>query len=161
VSSNRFLLPLSLKILSLLAYSRSSYLNPDSNPVLRYLLKKTFYAQFCGGETRSEIQETVDGLKRIGFSGVILAYAKENVVPRGQNLSRCPDLDDPVVKADVESWKQGNLKTIDLTSSGQFVSLKCEILTSRAGAMSDTLLGSPVLGIMLCDSSPNSSPLMR
>lgn len=124
VSSNRFLLPPSLKMLSLLAYSESPYLNPDRNPILRYLLKKTFYAQFCGGETRSEIQKTVDGLKEIGFSGAILAYAKEIVVHAGQDLSRRPDLDYAVVNADVESWKQGNLKTIDLTSSGHFVGLK-------------------------------------
>lgn len=161
VSSNRFLLPPSLKTLSLLAYSESPYLNPDRNPILRYLLKKTFYAQFCGGETRSEIQETVDGLKRIGFSGVILAYAKEIVVHAGQDLSRCPNLDDAVVKADVESWKQGNLKTIDLTTSGHFVGLKYEFLASRAGAMSDTLLDSQVPGVVLCNSSRNGNLLMR
>lgn len=161
VSSNRFLLPPSLKILSLLAYSESPYLNPDRNPILRYLLKKTFYAQFCGGETRSEIQETVDGLKEIGFSGVILAYAKEIVVHAGQDLSNFSDLDDVVVKADVESWKQGNLKTIDLTSSGQFVGLKYESFALHAGAMSDELLDLQVPEVVLCSSSPNGNPLMR
>ena len=128
LSANQLLLNLSLRTLSLLAFSKSPFLSPDRNPVLRLLLKKTFYAQFCAGETRTEIQQTVNGLKSIGFSGAILAYAKEVVAHKGQDLSKCKSLDDGIASADVESWKQGNLKTIDLTDSGEFIGLKCEIL---------------------------------
>ena len=129
VSSNRFLLNSSLRALSLLAYSESLFLNPDRNPFLRYLLKKTFYAQFCGGETQQEIQATVNGLKSIGFSGVILTYAREIEI---HDMSRRKKLDDVKVRADVESWKNGNLKTIDLTERGEFVGLKYKALPTRS-----------------------------
>ena len=128
LSSNRFLLNSSLRALSLLAYSKSPFLNPDRNPLLRHLLKKTFYAQFCGGESQQEIQATVNGLKSIGFSGVILTYAREIEI---HDMSRWKKLDDVKVRADVESWKNGNLKTIDLTERGEFVGLKYKALPTK------------------------------
>lgn len=70
-------------------------------------------------------------LKRIGFAGVILAYAREIVVHDGPDLSNCEVLDSGAIKADVESWKNGNLETIDLTSSGEFVGLKYTVLPCR------------------------------
>lgn len=110
--------------MTVLAHSQSSILSPDRNPILRFLLKKTFYANYCAGETRSEIQKTVCGLKDIGFRGVILTYAKEIVLQKGHDLSKCEDVCYAEIKADVQAWKEGNLKTIDLTQSGEFVGLK-------------------------------------
>lgn len=124
VSSNRFLLNPSMRILSLLAHSDSAFLNPDRNGILRYLLKKTFYAQFCGGESKKEIQATVNGLKKIGFAGVVLAYAKEIVVHGGHDISMLDKLDNATVERDVNAWKEGNLKTIEHTSSADFIGLK-------------------------------------
>ena len=110
--------------MTLLAHSKSPLLDPDRNPVLRFLLKRTFYANFCAGETRSEIQKTVNGLKEIGFAGVILAYAKEIVLEKGHDWSRCTDVDYRETVAEVKAWKEGNLKTVGLTTSGEFVGLK-------------------------------------
>lgn len=118
------LLAPSLRIMMFLAHSQSPMLNPDGNPILRFLLKKTFYANFCAGETRNEIQKTVDGLKDIGFSGVILAYAKEIVLQKNHDLSKCKDVDYAEAKAEVQAWKEGNMKTVGLTKSGDFVGLK-------------------------------------
>ena len=124
LSSTPVLLAPSLRIMTVLAHSQSPILSPDRNPILRFLLKKTFYANYCAGETRSEIQRTVGALKDIGFRGVILTYAKEIVLQKGHDLSKCEDVDDADIKADVQAWKEGNLKTIDLTQSGEFVGMK-------------------------------------
>lgn len=124
LSSNRLLLAPSLRILSLLAHSESPFLNPDRNGILRYLLKKTFYAQFCAGETKKEIQASVNRLKQTGFAGVILAYAKEIVVHGNCDMTKHGSPDNVMVERDVEAWKDGNLRTIDLTDSGDFLGLK-------------------------------------
>ena len=124
LSSTPILLIPSLRIMTLLAHSESPFLNPDRNPILRFLLKRTFYANFCAGETRSEIQKTVHGLKEIGFTGVILAYAKEIVVQKDHDMSRCKNVDYTETVAEVQAWKEGNLRTIGLTTSGEFVGLK-------------------------------------
>jgi hypothetical protein len=80
VSSYPILLRPSLAALSFLAYSTSPIFNPDHNPVLRFLLKKSFYAQFCAGEKPAEIRRTIEGLQEMGYKGVILGYAKEVVL---------------------------------------------------------------------------------
>ena len=124
LSSTPILLTPSLRIMTLLAHSESPLLNPDRNPLLRFLLKRTFYANFCAGETWSEIQTTVKGLKEIGFTGVILAYAKEIVVQKDHDFSSFKDVDHIETVAEVKAWKEGNLRTVGLTTSGEFVGLK-------------------------------------
>ena len=124
LSSTPILLTPSLRIMTLLAHSESPLLNPDRNPVLRFLLKRTFYANFCAGETRSEIQKTVNSLKEIGFAGVILAYGKEIVVEKDSDLSRWKDVDYTETVAEVKAWQEGNMRTVGLTTSGEFVGLK-------------------------------------
>ena len=124
LSSSPILLTPSLRIMTLLAHSDSPFLNPDRNPVLRFLLKRTFYANFCAGETRSEIQKTVNGLKDIGFAGVILAYGKEIVVEKDHDLSGWKNVEYTETVAEVKAWQEGNMKTIGLTTSGEFVGLK-------------------------------------
>ena len=110
--------------MTLLANSRSSFFNPDRNPVLHYLLKKTFYVNFCAGETRSEIQKTIADLKNIGYTGVILTYAKEIVLQEGHNPAAGTGVDHVESKSDVRTWKDGNLRTVGLTEAGEFVGLK-------------------------------------
>lgn len=111
-----------------LAHSTSPVLNPDTNPVLRYLLKKTFYAQFCAGETPAEVTRTVAQLKALGFKGVCLGYAKEVVLDESavQKLATCGDdsAAEECIKKEILPWKEGTLKTIAITSPGEFVSIK-------------------------------------
>ena len=92
--------------------------------MLRFLLKKTFYANFCAGETRREVQRTVTDLKKTGFTGVILAYAKEIVLRKDQSFSECKNINYEEIKAEVQAWRDGNIKTISLTESGDFMGLK-------------------------------------
>ncbi|CEJ94296.1 Putative Proline dehydrogenase-like protein [[Torrubiella] hemipterigena] len=65
VSSSPTLLPPSLVIMNMLAHTTNPLFNPDKNPILRYFLKKTFYAQFCAGEDAAEVRHTIAKLKNI------------------------------------------------------------------------------------------------
>ncbi|KAK0732357.1 FAD-linked oxidoreductase-like protein [Apiosordaria backusii] len=127
ISSSPFLLPPSLAIMSMLAHTNNPVLNPDSNLLLRALLKKTFYAQFCAGEQPAEVAKTIKGLKDVGFEGVILGYAKEVVVPHGQEGTGSVSKGHEETKADTEeidNWAQGTLMTVLLASEGDYVALK-------------------------------------
>jgi len=132
VSSSRLLLPPSLAIMSALAHSQSPLLNPDSNPILRYALKKSFYAQFCAGENAVEVRQTISSLKKIGFSGVILGYAKEVVLTDAQTRDlMSPGIDgttaaaqEECINTEVKPWAAGTMETVMLASPGDFVALK-------------------------------------
>lgn len=122
-SSPRLLTP-SLNLLSLLANSKSPFLNPDGNPVFRYVLRKTIYAHFCAGETLKEVRNTQSGLKEVGYKGVMLAHAREIVLESGKNETEEEKYDDLVAGTDVESWKQSNLETLGMVEEGDFVAVK-------------------------------------
>ncbi|KAL9127541.1 MAG: hypothetical protein Q9217_003609 [Psora testacea] len=133
LSSYPLLVKPTLKILSTLAHSSSPFLSPDRNPLLHIILKKTFYAQFCAGETTREVKETAQGLKNMGFKGVILAYGKEIVLEQGEKLddaitrsgmNQGKSLEDEAAKEDVQAWKEGTLQTVSMTSPGDFIALK-------------------------------------
>ncbi|KAG5923891.1 hypothetical protein E4U53_003493 [Claviceps sorghi] len=127
VSSSPLLLPPSLRIMDLLAHSTSPIFNPDKNPLLRFFLKKSFYAQFCAGENPAEVQSTIKRLKDIGFTGVILGYAREVALtgtqsaemesPAGQETAQAID-------NEIMPWTEGTLETIRLAQPGDFVALK-------------------------------------
>jgi proline dehydrogenase len=122
--------------MAILARSKSPILSPDSNPLLRSFLKHTFYRQFCAGETPTEVKRTVDGLKSIGFSGVVLGYAKEVVLDQKQkdNLASCGEgaAAEECIRNEIIPWKNGTLETVRLTSPGDFVALKLTGAGSQA-----------------------------
>ena len=91
--------------------------------MLRYILKKTFYAQFCAGETAAEVKNVAGKLKEVGFHGVILGYAREAVLEEGQTTGNTA-LNDETVRADVDAWKNGTLETIKMADKGDQVALK-------------------------------------
>ena len=142
VSSYPLLMVPSLRLLSLIAHSSSAALNPDRNPLLHWILKKTFYAQFCAGETRKEVQNTIKGLKDMGYKGVILAYGKEIVLSRGEKvpISSSP-LENHKIEKEVREWKEGTIETVQMAEEGDFIGLKF----SGAGlnAMRQLAAGSP------------------
>lgn len=120
-----------------MAHSDAALLNPDRNPLLRHLLKKTFYAQFCAGENAGEVRRTVLGLKAIGFHGVIMGYAREVVLTKAQqdslsspsshDIFSSAEAEAECVRHEIEPWKQGNLETLRVAQpgpSGDFVALK-------------------------------------
>ncbi|KAI0099181.1 proline dehydrogenase [Nemania sp. FL0031] len=128
ISSSRILLPPSLAIMSTLAYSNRALFNPDKNPLLRWFLKQTFYAQFCAGENAVEVRRTVDGLKGIGYTGVILGYAKEVVLTDEQtrDLSSCGEgpAAEECIRNEIMPWAAGTMETLQLAGPNDFVALK-------------------------------------
>ncbi|KAJ3949818.1 proline dehydrogenase [Colletotrichum fioriniae] len=114
--------------MSVLAHTASPLLNPDKNPLLRFFLKNTFYAQFCAGETPAEVGRTIKGLKDVGFSGVILGYAKEVVLTDAQKkeLSACSEgkIAEECIRNEIIPWARGTLETVQLAEPGDFVALK-------------------------------------
>ncbi|MCJ1394179.1 proline dehydrogenase [Xylographa bjoerkii] len=123
LSCSPLLLSPSLSLLSALAHSKSPLLNPDRNPVLRYALKKTFYAQFCAGETAGEVRKTMTSLKDMGFEGVILGYAREVVMEEGESVGK-EETDAAIMTAEVNAWRKGTLETVSLAEKGDYVALK-------------------------------------
>lgn len=124
VSASPLLLPPSLAVMSILANTTNPLLNPDRNPLLRFFLKKTFYAQFCAGENPAEVRHTIASLKQIGFSGVILCYAKEVVLPASSTINQSTTAVTENTAAEVDPWAAGTLETVRLTPPGDFVALK-------------------------------------
>lgn len=128
VSSNPVLLRPSLTVLSYIAHSESRILNPDTSPIVRLLLKPTFYAQFCAGETPEEVASTLTGLKNTGYYGAILAHARE-VVLEGDDVSKLDESQDSKEqdrcnREDIATWEKSTLDTIALAQPGDFVALK-------------------------------------
>jgi proline dehydrogenase len=125
VSSSPILLYASLGALKFLAHSQSPFFNPDRNPILHSLIKRTIYAQFCAGETTEEVDETISKLKRMGYRGVMLGYAQEVCMGKNQAeiLSRKVTVDG--LNADeISSWTSGTLATVKMAQKGDFVSVK-------------------------------------
>lgn len=132
VSSNKFLLIPSLHLLSFFSKIGRSYLfNVDRNPVLKGILKRTLYNQFCAGETEAETRACVQQLKVLGFKGVILTYAKEMGFDHNAKTAN-HHTSDKSIKAgvagtkdtDIEMWRLGTLRTVDLISEGDILAFK-------------------------------------
>lgn len=112
--------------MELLAHTTNPILNPDRNPLLRQLIKKTFYVQFCAGENAAEVKATMARLKDIGFSGVILGYAREVVLNKEQtkDLASEGESAEASIQNEVIPWAQGTLETVRLAQPGDYVALK-------------------------------------
>lgn len=128
VSASPTLLSPSLAIMGVLAHSTNPLLNPDRNPILRWFLKNTFYAQFCAGENAVEVRETVARLKRIGFTGVLLCYARE-VVMSDKQAEKLASGDlgqetQELIQSEIIPWAEGTLETVRIAEPGDFVSVK-------------------------------------
>lgn len=115
--------------MNLLAHTTNPLLNPDNNPILRRIIKSTFYTQFCAGENAPEVRATMAKLKGLGFSGVILGYAREVVLTEAQtkdlaNFGLEGSHVEAAIKNEVVPWAKGTLETVRLASEGDYVALK-------------------------------------
>lgn len=130
VSSKKALLIPCLKILSFLSQPGRGYLfNVDKNPLVHGILKKTFYNQFCAGETPWETRQCVRRLKDLGFSGVILTYARETVFDHKSDRSGIQGVSEPKAQSTVfckhiDEWRNGTLETVKLIENGDYLALK-------------------------------------
>lgn len=100
-------------------------LNPDRNPILHFLVKRTVYAQFCAGETADEVDQTIKKLKRMGYRGVMLGYAREVCLDKNQaQTMTCTVNQEDLNASAISSWTRGTLCTVEMAQPGDFVSIK-------------------------------------
>ena len=135
ISSHPLLLTPALHTLSFLCKPIGGPLfDVDRNPILRGILRATFYHQFCAGETFQETKACVQRLKDLGFKGIIMTYAKETVYDHrtktthfmsshaaasGSAMGRGAKLD-----PDIQDWREGVMKTVGSVGQGDYVALK-------------------------------------
>jgi hypothetical protein len=133
ISSKPFLLLPCLSVLSALCKpSRGALLNVDRNVILHSILKRTFYNQFCAGETGAETKDTLRRFKDMGFRGTILTYAKETVFDSRTNTSHAVEggknteqnSSDAQHCPSIEAWRKGTLETVDLLGENDYLALK-------------------------------------
>ncbi|KAK6075957.1 proline oxidase [Seiridium cupressi] len=108
-----------------MANSNSALLNPDRNHVLHFITRRLWFDHFVAGENAIEVRQTVNDVKKMGYKGVILGYAREVNVTGGDTNFESPN---PVGNnpdaAYVEEWKNGTLKTLSLIGKGDFLAVK-------------------------------------
>lgn len=117
VSSSPALLSLCCTILRRMLDSKSALMSVERNPVLSKLLKSTFYAQFCAGETAQEVRVNTAAAKTaLGYDGIILEFALEvlgGTVPTEAETAQ-----------EIETWRKGMLDSVDTASPGDFIGFK-------------------------------------
>lgn len=97
--------------------SKSYLMSIERNPVLSKILKSTFYAQFCAGETTKEVKvNTTAAREALGYDGIILEYALE--VLGGTTPTEAE------TRAEIEVWRKGMLASVETASPGDFIGLK-------------------------------------
>lgn len=118
MSSSPALLNMCFMFLRQMLMTKSYLLSAERNPLLAKLLKSTFYAQFCIGETKPEVKKNTTAIReQLGYDGIMLEYALESLgeggVPTAAETAQ-----------EVEQWRKGMLDTIDIAKEGDFVGLK-------------------------------------
>lgn len=117
LSSSPQLLSVFIYILSKIANSQSLLFSPERNRLLHWILKRTFYNQFCTGENGKEVQRTIANLKSTGYTGVMLEFALEVLGSKGTVTAE-------QTAREIEIWRQGLLESVRLVEDGDFVGLK-------------------------------------
>jgi len=96
----------------------------DRNPVTNSAIRLGLYNHFCAGSKKEEIQATCEMLKKLGYDGVALTYAKE--VEANKDGVETHETSEEMIKM----WLDGTLKTIEYTGSGEYVAVKYVILST-------------------------------
>ncbi|KZZ88601.1 proline oxidase PrnD [Ascosphaera apis ARSEF 7405] len=128
ISSYPRLLDSSLALLNLVTRTKLAILDADRNPIIKYVLGRTVYDQFCAGETPAQINRTIQNLRDRGFAGAVLGYAKEVVLADDEAVG----MNSLVTKTgettrdimEINTWKNNQIKTINLAGRGNVVNVK-------------------------------------
>lgn len=116
MSSSPILLGACFAILKKMLDSKSVLMSPEKNALLKWLFKHTFYAQFCAGENIQEVRRTTEGLKSMGYTGVVLEYALE--VLQGERPTATE------IELEIEVFRKGMHETIEMARPGDFIGMK-------------------------------------
>ncbi|BCR92766.1 proline dehydrogenase family protein [Aspergillus chevalieri] len=120
ISSSSLLLKPCIYTLSHLANPKNPLLDVAKNPLLNRLVKHTLYRQFNAGENKLEVQQSINDIKKLGYRGVLLGYAKEVLSDHGNAL----ELSEEAIREEIQIWLDGTLQTVDMAQEGDYVALK-------------------------------------
>jgi hypothetical protein len=129
LTSSPTLLAACFAVLRRMLDPRAVLLSPERNRALRWLFKHSFYAQFCAGENKREVQRTVARVKAAGYTGVILELALE-VLKGEAGAAR-------TTAEEIAQWRRGMIETVDMSAPGDFIALKWSGLGREAQALLD------------------------
>lgn len=104
------------------ANSRSRILNPDKNPILRAIIRPTIYDHFCAGVSESEVKGTIGVMKDFGFTGGVLAYAREIEIGKDSKLHGFSG--GSSIELEINQWRDANLETIRMTGPSDGIAIK-------------------------------------
>ncbi|KAM5342781.1 hypothetical protein ACJ41O_013747 [Fusarium nematophilum] len=123
--SKDWLMRPSLAVIDAMTKSKSALLNPDRNPVLNQVLRWTIYNHFCAGSTKAQVVRCMAELRRLGYQGVILGFAKEVVLDPAEGAVHSGDAEYGLAcYRMIDEWKEANLETIRMLSPNDFLSVK-------------------------------------
>ncbi|KAI5789529.1 FAD-linked oxidoreductase-like protein [Pyronema domesticum] len=91
----------------------------DYIPPLKWVVDKTFYAHFCAGSSAPAISSTITSLRSLGYTGIILAYAREVDVSSTSSSSSSSSS-----ASEIQQWLTGTLRTISLCTPHDFLAIK-------------------------------------
>lgn len=104
-----------------MSFAKSWLANPDKNPLLHKLLRVLFYNHFAAGENDEQVGKTIREMKKMGFNGVILGYGKEC---NAEHHDGSVEATDAVTSREIEQWREGTLRTLNMLDAGDFLAIK-------------------------------------
>ncbi|KAF2755696.1 FAD-linked oxidoreductase [Pseudovirgaria hyperparasitica] len=124
VFMNNTVFRLGMKALAEVGNPKRRLLYPESNWLVRIMLRRTLYDHFCAGTTTKEVAETVASMRSAGYSGVILIPTRE-IVAETSGLNTVSEIDlDTEQQLGIRSWKEDHLKTLSMIGSGDYMGMK-------------------------------------
>lgn len=85
---------------------------------LRWTFKRLLYDNFCIGFEKHEILAKTQGLRRIGFTGIVLANAREAQPVTDTNVGSV------IGDAQCEEWVNNNLESVQQAEPGDYIGLR-------------------------------------
>lgn len=107
------------KLLASLIRLTKKYVNIiESVGILRWTFKRLLYDNFCIGSHKDEIRAKTHELRRIGFTGIVLANAREAQPTTDLHIGSVID------DVQCEEWVNNNLESVQQTEPGDYVGLR-------------------------------------
>lgn len=106
------------------ADSKSWVLHADRNPVMRAILLPLIYRHFCAGRNQKEISKTMDSIKKMGYNGIILCYAREITVNETDSSQPSSEANEASIAGNIKIWREGNLETLEAVGKGDYIGIK-------------------------------------
>lgn len=106
------------------ASSKSPLFDADRNPLLRLLFYPLIYKQFCAGRNQSEVRETMDSIKRMGYSGIILGHTREITVDDDYSTQSHEQANEASIRENIRIWRDCNLDTLENVGKGDYIGIK-------------------------------------